>query len=101
LETDRGPHYDSEAFKENMKILGVKQEFIVVNTPEQNGHMESFHKTFKREHIWTRGFQTYQEASEALQEARIDYNQRRIHSSLGYTTPYEFLAKVKVTQHDG
>jgi len=43
----------------------------------------------------------FQEASEAIQEAYIDYNQRRIHSSLGYMTPYEFLARVKVTQHDG
>ena len=36
-----------------------------------------------------------------IQEAYIDYNRRRIHSSLGYMTPYEFLARVKVTQHDG
>ena len=100
LRTDRGPQYESEAFKESMKILGVKQEFIAVNTPEQNGHMESFHKTLKREYVWTRDFQNYQEAAEALQEAYIDYNQKRIHSSLGYITPYEFLAKVKVTQHD-
>ena len=101
LRIDRGPQYHSEAFRESMKILGVKQEFIAVNTPEQNGHMESFHRTLKREYVWTRDFQSFQEASEALQEAYIDYNQRRIHSSLGYMTPYEFLARVKVTQHDG
>jgi len=58
------------------------------------------HKTLKREYIWIREFQTYQEAKEALQEAYIDYNQKRIHSSLRYMTPYELLARVKVTQHD-
>ena len=26
--------------------------FIYVNTPEQNGHIESFHKTLKKEYIW-------------------------------------------------
>jgi len=100
LRTDRGPQYESEAFRESMRIIRVKQEFIAVNTPEQNGHVESFHKTLKREYVWTRDFQTYQEATEALQEAYIDYNQKRIHSSLRYMTPYEFLARVKVTQHD-
>jgi hypothetical protein len=76
------------------------QFLIVFDAPEQNGHMESFHKTLKREYVWTRDFQSFQEASEALQEAHIAYNQKRIHSSLGYITPHEFLAKVKVTQHD-
>ena len=98
LRTDRGPQYESEAFRESMKVLGLKQEFIAVNTPEQNGHMESFHKTLKREYIWTRDFQSFQEASEAILEAFIDYNQRRIHSALKYMTPYEYLEKLKVTQ---
>jgi len=98
LRTDRGPQYESEAFKESMKILRVKQEFIAVNTPEQNGHMESFHKTLKREYIWTRDFQSFQEAAEAIQEAYVDYNQHRIHSALGYLTPHEYL--LKVTKND-
>ena len=94
LRTDHGPQYESEAFKESMKILHVKQEFIAVHTPEQNGHMESFHKTLKREYIWTKDFQNFQEASDAIQEACIDYNQHRIHSALGYLTPYEYLLTV-------
>jgi len=98
LRTDRGPQYESIAFRESMKILGVKQEFIAVNTPEQNGHMESFHKTLKREYVWTRDFQNFQEAAETIQEAYIDYNQHRIHSALGYLTPSEYL--LKVTKND-
>jgi putative transposase len=94
LRTDHGPQYESEAFKESMKILHVKQEFIAVHTPEQNGHMESFHKTLKREYIWTKDFQNFQEASDAIQEAYIDYNQHRIHSALGYLTPCEYLLTV-------
>jgi transposase InsO family protein len=100
LRTDHGSQYGSNAFKESMRILGVKQEFIAVNTPEQNGHMESFHKTLKREYIWTRDFQTFQEAAETIQEAYLDYNQHRIHSALGYLTPYEYLAKIRVTEND-
>lgn len=35
LRTDRGPQYDSESFRESMKVLGVKQEFIFVNGPHK------------------------------------------------------------------
>lgn len=34
LRTDHGSKYGSRAFKESMRVLGVKQEFIAVNTPE-------------------------------------------------------------------
>jgi putative transposase len=96
LRTDNGSQYGSRAFKDSMRILGVRQEFIAVNTPEQNGHMESFHRTLKREYVWRRDFQSFQEAAEAIQGAYLDYNQRRIRSALGYLTPYEYLAKIKV-----
>ena len=86
--------YGSDAFKRSMKLLGVKQEFIAINTPEQNGHLESFHKTLKREYVWIRDFQNFQEAAEAIQEAYIDYNHHRIHSALGYLTPQQYLLKV-------
>ncbi len=100
LRTDHGSQYGSNTFKKSMRILGLRQEFIAVNTPEQNGHMESFHKTLKREYVWTRDFQTFQEAAETMQEAYLDYNQHRIHSALGYLTPYEYLTKIKVTKND-
>jgi hypothetical protein len=32
-----------------MKVLGIRRlEFIYFKTREQNGHMESFHKTLKK-----------------------------------------------------
>jgi transposase InsO family protein len=38
---------------------------------------------------------TYQQAEAAIRDAFIDYNRDRIHSSLGYLTPYEFISKWK------
>jgi transposase InsO family protein len=41
-------------------------------------------------------FQNYQQQTDiAIREAFVDYNQNRIHSSLGYLTPYEFISKLK------
>lgn len=66
-------------------------QHIAYRTPEQNGTIESFHKTLKREYVWPFDFQSYQEAERAIAAAFLDYNLSRIHSALGYLTPYEFL----------
>jgi transposase InsO family protein len=93
LRVDNGPQYRSNAFMDSMKALGIRLEFIYRNTPEQNGHIESFHKTLKREYIWINDFSNYQEAEIAIGKAFTDYNRYRIHSALEYKTPYEFLSQ--------
>ena len=95
IRTDNGSRYTSNAFRKSMSVLGLDLEHIVCNTPEQNGHVESFHKTLKKEYIWPFDFNTYQEAEAAIRNAFVDYNRDRIHSSLGYLTPYEFISKWK------
>ena len=55
--------------------------------------MESFHKTLKKEYIWPREFESYQDAEVALAEAFEDYNNDRIHSALRYLTPTEFATQ--------
>ena len=37
-------------------VGGIRQESIWKHTPEQNGHMESLHGTFRLEHVWPREF---------------------------------------------
>ncbi len=56
VRSDNGTQYTSRQFKESMKILGVRCEYIWHNTPEQNGHVESFHKTLKKEYVWPHDF---------------------------------------------
>ena len=100
LRCDNGSQYRSVAFRESMKALGIKIEFIYYNTPEQNGHIESFHKTLKKEYLWCQDFKNYQEAEIAITEAFKDYNSVRPHSSLGYRTPYEFLSCWKIKEEE-
>ena len=91
IRTDNGNQYTSHDFRKTVHALGIsKREFIWKNTPEQNGHIESFHKTLKKEYLWPREFANYQEAEQALADAFVDYNTQRIHSSIGYVTPAEF-----------
>lgn len=100
LRCDNGSQYRSVAFRESMKALGIKLEFIYYNTPEQNGHIESFHKTLKKEYLWCQDFKNYQDAEIAITEAFKDYNSVRPHSSLGYRTPYEFLSYWKIKEEE-
>ena len=93
IRTDNGSQYTSKAFRKSISVLGLKLEHIYYNTPEQNGHIESFHKTLKKEYIWPNDFQNYQEAESVIRDAFSDYNQNRIHSALRYLTPYEFISK--------
>lgn len=97
LRVDNGSQYRSKRFTDSMKALGVQVEFIHVHTPEQNGHIESFHKTLKKEYIWTRDFASYQQANETIRMAYQDYNHSRIHSALGYRTPEEFVKSLEMT----
>jgi len=91
LRTDNGSQYNSRDFRQAIAFLGIRHEFIWHHTPEQNGHVESFHRTLKKEYIWPHEFANYQEVEVTLEKARIGYNGSRIHSSLGYLTPDEFM----------
>jgi len=97
IRTDNGSQYTSKAFRKSILVLGLKLEHIYYNTTEQNGHIESFHKTLKKKY-WSNDFQNYQEAELAIKDAFTNYNQNRIHSALQYLTPYEFISKWKLQQ---
>ena len=91
IRTDNGSQYISRDFQKSVTLLGVKQEFIWHHTPEQNGHVESFHKTLKKEYLWPHEFENFQSAQIIIAKAFEDYNSSRIHSALGYLTPDEFM----------
>ncbi len=95
--SDNGTQYTSKEFRKSIEILGIKQEYIWHHTPEQNGHVESFHKTLKKEYIWPQEFTNFQMAEIALAGAFQDYNNQRIHSSVGYMPPNEFIKQWEMT----
>ena len=90
LRTDNGSQYVLAQFGKAVKAYDVRQEFIHYHTPEQNGHVESFHKSLKKKYVWPRDFETFQDAENAISYAFEDYNQNRVHSAIGYATPSEF-----------
>lgn len=69
LRVDNGSQYTSREFGGSAKALGIKLEYIYVSTPEQNGHIESFHKTLKKEYVWPEAFESFGKACVAIAKA--------------------------------
>ena len=78
-----------------MAALGITPEYIHVNIPEQNEHIESLYKTLKKEHIWPQEFADIKETEGVMLAAFEDYNRRRIHSAPRYPTPSEFAGQYR------
>jgi len=90
LRTDNGPQYVSETFKNTVKILGIRPEYIQKHTPEDNGDIESFHNSLKTDYIWPNDLETFEDAEKLMEYAFNDYNTVRPHSSISFLPPDEF-----------
>lgn len=86
--TDRGPQYNTTAYRAMMDRHGIVPSMNGRKVPQDNAVAESFFSTLKNELIHHRDFTTRGEARSAIFEfIEVFYNRRRIHQSLGYRTP--------------
>lgn len=90
LRTDNALVFASELYRNLTKCYGLRQEFILPHTPEQNGVAESFIGTLKLECVWQHRFQTFDEAKRIIESWIDQYNESRPHSKLGYLSPIEW-----------
>ena len=63
--------------------------------PWQNGATESFNGKFRDECLSLEWFRSRGEAKVVIEAWRKHFNDVRPHSSLGYLTPAEFMARLK------
>ena len=74
----------------------MQLDFIRPGKPEENAFIESFHGRVRDECLNVHQFASLAEAQTLIETWRLDYNQRRPHSSLGHLTPNEFVAQRQV-----
>jgi putative transposase len=90
LRSDNGPEFIAYTIQDWLKERQIKTLYIKPGNPWENGHIESFHDKLRDECLNRELFGTLAEARVILESWRVEYNQRRPHSSLGYQTPEKF-----------
>ena len=89
--SDRGSQYASGDYTGFLKEHGCKISMSHKSSPWQNASCESWMKTLKYEEVHRQEYRDWAEARSSI-ERFIEkvFNQRRLHSALGYRPPAEF-----------
>lgn len=91
--SDRGVQYASREYVEQLQEIGAQISMSAVGNPYDNAKAESFFKTLKQEEVYLKDYDSFADAEQNL-TVFIEkvYNEKRLHSSLGYLPPVEFEA---------
>ena len=90
IRSDNGPEFIAYAIGDWLAEAKIKTLYIKPGSPWENGHIESFHDKLRDECLNRELFGSLAEARVILESWRMEYNECRPHSSLGYQTPGEF-----------
>jgi putative transposase len=89
--SDRGVQYACGDYTDLLKEHGITISMSRKGNPYDNAACESFMKTLKYEEVYRNEYRDFQDVQAGIGEF-LDhvYNQKRLHSALGYVPPAEF-----------
>jgi putative transposase len=95
--SDRGSQYADSGYIGLLNEHGVQISMSRRGNPYDNAKAESFMKTLKYEEVYRSEYRDLADARSQIRRFIEDvYNQKRLHSALGYRSPVEFEKKLEL-----
>jgi putative transposase len=85
-----GPEFTSRHIIGWCERRGIRLVHIEPGSSVQNGYVESFNGRFRDECLNANWFLHIGDATQKIEQWRMEYNEERPHSSLAYSTPREY-----------
>ena len=99
--SDQGVQYASGEYVDELKRHGFEISMARTGNPYENARMESFFKTLKYEEVYLCEYETLGDVMARLPYfIEGVYNQKRLHSALGYCSPNDFEELLVMKQNN-
>jgi transposase InsO family protein len=101
--SDNGPQFIAKDFKEFIKVSGMTHVKTSPYYPQSNGKLERYHRTIKGTCIRVNTPLSLSDAQRLVTDFVDHYNNKRLHSAIGYITPKDKLegrAEIILAQRD-
>jgi putative transposase len=100
--SDQGVQYASVEYVEELRGHGFEISMARPGNPYENARMESFFKTLKYEEVQLYEYEAFDDVIARLPYFLEGvYNQKRLHSALGYRSPNDFEELLLVQESNG
>ena len=91
IRNDNGSQFIANDVRGFFNYHGINHEFTNIATPEDDGHIEAFHSLMEREFLQRNDYPSFDEMKSAITRFMKCYNEVRLHGSLNYRTPEQFI----------
>lgn len=89
--SDNGGQYISKEFKDFITLTGLQHTRTSIAYPQSNGKIERFHRSLEEECLRKNSMISIKDAEAIMAKYVNHYNNERLHSSLYYLTPKDYL----------
>jgi len=88
--TDRGNEFKNKLIEDVLQTFAIRRSLSMKGCPYDNAVAEATFKIIKTEFVRNYHFESLQELNSKLTDYVNWFNKKRIHSTLGYLTPFEY-----------